>query len=201
MGTGSNCSGNKQQHSASNKFSQMRFNAVEGYKYVEDVAPLWSHPHESKHIFGVKLGPRWIFLSAFLSKRLLHAPLCSLLKHIWLTGARSVIRWLISFRQRGANGEGSPAERPLSSTVSAMTSGLGELGRRRSAFAAQSAVSSLSKRWLLHFQRLNLCKQSLFSLSFKLIRQTYEYKFPAPDRERRLPYWCQLCCCVTLQEK
>lgn len=117
MGTGSNCSGNKQQHSASNKFSQMRFNAVEGSKYVEDVAPLWSHPHESKHIFGVKLGPRWIFLSAFLSKRLLHAPLCSLLKHIWLTGARSVIRWLISFRQRGANGEGSPAERPLSSTV------------------------------------------------------------------------------------
>lgn len=52
-----------------------------------------------------KLSPWLIFLWTFLSKRLLHPVLYSLLQHIWLTGAPSVKRWVISFQQRGPNWE------------------------------------------------------------------------------------------------
>lgn len=90
-----------------------------------------SFPHKSYSILknGVekKLSPWLIFLWTFLSKRLLHPTLCSLLKHIWLTGAPSAKRWVISFQQRGANGEEWRIK--VLYLLSVMTSGLWELVR------------------------------------------------------------------------
>ena len=123
-----------------------------------------------------KLSPWLIFLRTFLSKRLLHPTRCSLLKHIWLTGAPSVTCWVISFQQRGANGEewrirysifylwwhqGSESLLEMESSSC--------VARFLQTVIQPAAVSALSKHWLLHFQGPNLCKQSLFSLSFKLI--------------------------------
>lgn len=135
----------------------------------------------------------------------------SLLKHIWLTGAPSVTRWVISFPQRGAKRR--EEEGKVLYLLSVMTSGLaelvrdGELGRRCSVSTdsnpARRCQCPFRKHWLLHFQGPNLCKQSLFSLSFKLI-SSMNITFQRWTRQRKKKKPCHIDAswsCMTLQEK